>query len=117
MDKINKIKNKMVVEVGIPQKKYTLIIKEGEEILYQNEGFAGLLCFVEEIKKFSSEIEANHQIAGFGHPMAQWYCLDQMTKWFKENQEEFIETCIQNGIVKISDVQAFRDLFKNKNGK
>lgn len=101
--------------VGVPQKKYALTIRdiETDEILYQNEGFAGLLCFVEEIKKFSSEMEAVHQIAGFGHPMAQWYSLDQMNKWFKENQETFIETLLQNGIVHTSDVEAFKDLFKN----
>lgn len=114
MDKINKIKNKLIVEKGIPQKKYALTIwdLETKDIIYQNDGFAGLVSFVEQIKSFGAEMEGTHQVAGFGHPMAVFYALDQANAWFTENRDEFIETCIANGIVKVEDIEKFRELMK-----
>lgn len=114
MDKINKIKNKMLIEKGLPQKKYAITVWDltTKDIIYQNEGFAGLISFVEQVKSFGAEMEGQHQVMGWGHPMAVFYALDQANKWFAENREEFIETCIANGIVKSDDIERFREMMK-----
>lgn len=103
----------MQIEVGKPQKKYELTLTEKEtgEILYQNESYSGMFCTVEEIKSFGADIEGTHQVGGWGHPMAQWYALDQLIKWFKLNEDVFIDTLIQNGIIK-GDVESLKNMFK-----
>lgn len=108
---INKIANKLKVEVGVPQKKYEVIVKEGDEIIYQNSSFAGVVCNVESVKSFGAEMEGNHQIAGWGHPMAQWYSVDQIQKWFKGNADEFIDTLVANGFIK-GDIEMLKKMFK-----
>lgn len=103
----------MEVEVGRPQKKYQIILKDLEtgETLYQWDSFAGVACNVEEVTAFGQEIEGNHQIIAWGHPMAQWYALDQLRKWFRENGEAFIDTVIKSGVFK-GDVEWLRKIFK-----
>ena len=110
---INKIKNKMRIEVGSPQKKYEVTIKEGDEIVYQNASFAGVICSVEEVKSFGMDMEGVHQIAAWGHPMAQWYATDQINKWFKSHGPEFIEVLAANGFIK-GDVEWMKEMFKKK---
>lgn len=113
MEKINKIGSEMKVEVGRPQKKYQVILKDTEtgETLYQWDSFAGIVCNVEEVKSFGADMEGNHQVLGWGHPMAQFYALDQLKRWFKNNGEAFIDTVIKSGVIK-GDMEWLKKMFK-----
>lgn len=109
---INKISNDPVVQ-KIPQKKYEMTIKDLEtnEIIYQNEGFAGLICFMEKVKHFGAMVEGDHQQVAWGNPVLQVYCFDQLEKWFKkEGLIRALEELKAQGFIK-SNVD-FRDFFK-----
>ncbi|MCH7541860.1 hypothetical protein IH981_03775, partial [Patescibacteria group bacterium] len=89
----------------------TIIDKEAGEILYQNDSYAGILCTVEQVKNFGDEMEGQHQVAGWGHPMAQFYAIDQLKKWFQENSDEFIDTLVANGVIS-GDIERFKKMIK-----
>jgi len=105
----------MKVQVGIPQKNFQIRVmdKKTGEIMYQDESFAGVICTVEEVKSFGAEMEGTHQVIAWGHPMAQFYAVDQLKKWFLENGEVFIDTLIKNGVIK-GDTGWLKNLFKKK---
>ena len=106
----------MQVEVGKPQKRYSVTLRDEAtgEILYQNESIAGALCQVEEITKFSADIEGVHQVACWGHPAAEFYAIDQLKQWLNENFDKLFETMIANGFIKVSDPEAIKNIFKKK---
>jgi len=105
----------MHIETGRPQKKYRITLEDTEtgEILYQNESFAGMGCSVERVDSFGAEITGQHQVFGWGHPMAQWYALDQQQKWFKDNGEKFIENLEANGVIG-GDIEFLKRVFRKK---
>jgi len=110
---INKLKNKMVIEVGRPQKKYRVTIEDLEtgEILYRWESFSGMGCSVEQVTKFGLDMEGVHQIFGWGHPMSQFYAFDQIKQWFMQNSDEFIDTLAANGLMK-GDIEGLKKMLK-----
>lgn len=112
---INKIENTMRIEVGRPQKKYEITVKDTEtgEILYQNESFAGMSCTVEKVTSFGATMEGQHQVISWGHPMAAWYALDQMQIWFRENYDKFIDTLAANGVIS-GDIDVLKKAFRKK---
>ena len=56
-------------------------------------------------------MEGEHQVLGWGNPIAEFYALDQLKKWFKNNADAFIDTLIKNGVVK-GDIDWLREAFK-----
>lgn len=112
---INKIENIMKVETGKPQLKYEVTIKDLKtgEILYQNDSFAGMACTVEKVTGFGAVMEGQHQVVAWGHPMAEWYALDQMTQWFKNNADKFVDTLVANGVLS-GDTEMLKRMFKGK---
>jgi len=105
----------MSIESGRPQKKYLVTLTDIEtgEILYRWDSYGGIGCSVEKVTAFGATMEGQHQVFGWGHPMAIFYGLDQANVWFKNNGDAFLETCIATGAIK-GDVEAFRNLFKKK---
>ena len=80
-------------------------------IMYQDESFAGVICTVEEVTKFGADMEGVHQVIAWGHPMAQFYAVDQVKQWFQENGETFIENLVKNGVIK-GDTEWLKNIFK-----
>ena len=105
----------MVVEVGQPQKKYSVTVRDEVtgEILYQDESFGGALCQVEQVTKYGMDIEGVHQVACWGHPAVEFYAIDQMKQWLNENFLNLFETMVANGFIK-GNVEAIRNMFKKK---
>ncbi len=113
MENINKISRKFQIEVGKPQKKYRVTVEDLEtgETLYRWESFSDMGCSVEQVKSFGLEMEGVHQIYGWGHPMAQFYAMDQMKKWFQENSDEFVDTLAANGLIH-GDIEGLKKMIK-----
>jgi len=100
-DQINKLDNKMMLEFNRPQKKYRVTLEDVEtgEVLYRWLSYGGLGCSVEQVRSFGAEIEGQHQIFAWGHPMIQWYGLDQQQKWFQAHGANFVDVLEKCGIV------------------
>lgn len=78
---INKIKQLMEVQEG--QELIEVIIKRGDEVIYQNKGYAGVVNIVQEVVKFDPKdmsFEGDTQAFGFGHPIVQIFAADQLRK-------------------------------------
>lgn len=99
--------------VGKPQLKYQIRVmdKATGEIIYQDDTHAGVLCTVEKVSKFGVEMEGTHQVMAWGHPIAEFYALDQLKKWFQKNADTFVDTLEQNGLVS-GNTQALKDMLK-----
>jgi len=75
---INKIK---YVEKQTKKKAdYEIIIKEKNKIIYQQNIFAGVFSFVEELKNIdeNGNLDGTTQRLVFGHPLAYWFAFDQL---------------------------------------
>lgn len=105
----------MTVEKGKPQKNYQIKITDlaTGEVLYQHHSFGGVVAQVEEATLSGADVVGVHQIIGWGHPLAQFYGVDQMNRYFSENIDKFVETLIQSGII-TGDIEALRAMFKKK---
>lgn len=92
----------MKVEVGKPQVKYQIRVMDLKtgEIMYQDDSFAGVICTVEKVTNFGAVMEGVHQVIAWGHPMVEFYAVDQLQTWFKKNGPAFLETLVKNGVIK-----------------
>lgn len=104
---INDIPENVQIEPG-PQHRYEIIVRdiENEKVIYRNINFAGVFCGMEKVVAFGPEPEGVHQLFAFGNPILQFYCADQLQKWFKDEglpktmaelkRRGFIQTNIEN---------------------
>lgn len=80
----NKIRNTMVVTDQ--HELIEVTIKKGNEIIYRNKGYAGVVNIVQENIKWDSKdmtFEGDTQAFGFGHPLVQIFAFDQLRKKLK----------------------------------
>ena len=105
----------MKVEAGRPQKSYQIQLVDVEtgDVLYQGASYAGIFCAVEQIIHFGEPMEGVHQIAGWGHPMAQFYAVDQFRKWFLENSDALIDTYAAHGAIG-GEIEKLKKLFRGE---
>lgn len=101
---INKIPEQPVVSEE-PQRQYELTVRDLKtgEIIYQDTGYGGVMCFMEEIKSMKVvnnelEIEGNHQHMIWGHPFVSVYCMDHLGKYFDKFLPVVMEELKRKGI-------------------
>jgi len=87
---INKLLKVNLLQIGAKQPRYKVTIEDldKQEILYQVESFAGVICTMETQPEFTKEINqmgvpdmtvvARAQKLAWGHPMLSLWCLDQL---------------------------------------
>lgn len=81
---INEIPKDAQISPG-PQHRYEVIVRdiENEKIIYRNIGYAGTCSIMEKVTEFGLNPAGIHQLFAFGNPILQFYCYDQLQKWFK----------------------------------
>lgn len=82
--------------------------------MYLNQGFAGVMATMEQIKAFGLEIEGNHQVMAWGHPMLQMYCMDQLTRTMKGKLPEVVAELERLGYLKQSTIDDLNNWIKGK---
>ena len=85
-----------------PQRKYRFVVTDLEagEVIYDNEGFAGLIVFMEKVKVYGETVEGDHQLVGWGSPLLQMYCHDQLSKFGREVLPKVLEEAKALGFIK-----------------
>lgn len=112
---INDIPKDVQIEPG-PQHRYEIIVRdiENEKIIYRNINFAGIFCSMEKVVAFGPEPEGMHQLLAFGNPILQFYCADQLGKWFKEEgMPKTMEELKRRGFIK-TNIEDFGEFFGGK---
>ena len=112
---INDIPTDPEIKPG-PQHRYEIIVRdiEAEKVIYRNINFAGVFCGIEKVIKFGPEPEGTHQLFAFGNPIHQFYCTDQLQKWFKnQGLPETMKELQRLGFVN-SNVENWDDFFKGR---
>jgi len=92
--KVNKIKNRALIELGKKQYLMTVRSVDDNEVIYQEYSYGGVMCSVEKVTDVDGEkgeMDGVHQIVGWGHPMAQFYAFDQLQMWFKEQMPKLVK--------------------------
>lgn len=117
MDKepINKIPEDFYIAKE-KQHRYQLSVTDIEtgEVLYLNQGFAGIMATMESVKAFGLEVEGTHQTMAWGHPMLQMYCMDQLTKVMQKKLPEVVNELERLGYLKQSTIDDLNQWIKRK---
>lgn len=111
---INKIPTKPSVGEE-PQHRFLVQVTdlETKEVIYLQEGFAGIACIMEKVEYFGLETEGTQQHLAWGNPILQAHCFDQMHKWFREvGFPDMVDELERRGLIKSSE--NFKDLLRKK---
>ena len=66
---------------------YEVMIKMDDKVIYHNKTYAVVMNMVQSVTKLdikTMELEGDSQIVGAGHPIIQWFALDQLRKKLTE---------------------------------
>lgn len=79
---------------------FEIIIKEKNEIVYQNKVHSAVLCMIEKIKSIDEygEVSGKSQVLTLGHDLAVWFAFDQL-KQAVEAKSIQIQSAIRYGVV------------------
>lgn len=117
---INKIVNATEQYVDHKNVKYEFIVKDHGEVIYQNEAFAGVACFVEEISDFDEQmaLDGQTQRMMFGHNVSIWFAFDQLEKGM-EGKKIQISAAIKKALMEktFSDPKKKQQLIDLMNGR
>lgn len=111
---INKIPTKPSIGEE-PQHRFLVQVTDLEtnEVIYLQEGVAGIACIMEKVDYFGLETEGIQQHLAWGNPILQVHCFDQMQKWFKEKGFfDMVDELERRGLIKSSE--NFKDLLRKK---
>jgi len=89
------IKNMTDAIIKIPKKKdfynqrpvFEVLIKQDGKTIYHNKTYAVVMNLVQSVTKLdldTGELEGDSQILGVGHPIIQFFALDQLKKKMKK---------------------------------
>jgi len=89
------IKNMTDAIIKIPKKKdfynqrpvFEVLIKQDGKTIYHNKTYAVVMNLVQSVTKLdldTGELEGDTQILGAGHPIIQFFALDQLKKKMKK---------------------------------
>lgn len=113
---INKIPEDFYIKKE-KQHRYQITVSDidTQEVMYINDSFGGVMCTLEEVKNFTGlEIEGNHQFMGWGNPLLQMYCYDQLTKTMKEKLPLLVAEMEKLGVFKQSTIDDINNWIKGK---
>jgi hypothetical protein len=83
-----------IIEDGKPKKNYEVIVRDvdKDKILYRKKSFGGVVCMIEGLKTFSSEmVEGDFRSAYWGHPLISRFALDRLEEDFSNHIPKFLE--------------------------
>jgi len=89
------IKNMPNAIIKIPKKQdfynqrpvFEVLIKQDGKVIYHNKTYAVVMNLVQSVTKLdldTGELEGDTQILGVGHPIIQFFALDQLRKKLKK---------------------------------
>ena len=82
---INQIQWRKEIKKAGEIPRFEIVVKENGKIVYRNKAYAGVLNFIQSVDKVETgkkltdfTVEGDSQAFGFGHPIIQFFAMDQL---------------------------------------